>query len=120
MQILTAAAEKDSANADWQRDLAKAHNGLGNVYVAKGALADALKEYQASLAITARLDGTDPTNIIPDAHFRVGSALRQQRKFAEALKEFQAELASAEQLAAEDPSNATGRIESRSATAGSA
>jgi eukaryotic-like serine/threonine-protein kinase len=59
MQRLT---QRDPDNTDWQRDLSVSHNRVGDIYQAQGRLADALREYEAVLAIAERLAAHDPTN----------------------------------------------------------
>ena len=58
-------ADARPGSAGWQRDLAVAHNKIGDVLVEQGDLAQALKSYQASLAIRERLAAADPTPDMP-------------------------------------------------------
>ena len=46
----------------WQRDLSVSYDNVGDVLEAQGNLAEALKSYQDSLAISERLAKADPSN----------------------------------------------------------
>ncbi len=50
----------DPNNAEWQRDLAVSYDKVGDVLVAQGSLPEALKSFQAGLAIADRLAKADP------------------------------------------------------------
>jgi tetratricopeptide (TPR) repeat protein len=67
-ELLTAAhdslsnlAAADPSNAGWQRDLSVSHDRIGDVLLAQGDLAGALKAYRESLAVAARLAAADPS-----------------------------------------------------------
>ena len=45
------------------RELAVAHNCVGDVLAAQGQLSEALQEYLAALAISERLVAHDPSNV---------------------------------------------------------
>ena len=49
-------ADLDPGNADWQRDLAVAHNRVGGVLQTQGQLDAALRAFTEALAISRRLD----------------------------------------------------------------
>ena len=51
-------------NADWQRDLAFAHNCVGSVWEGLGESSRAVNEYEQSLTIAKKLVMLDPTNIL--------------------------------------------------------
>ena len=55
-------AQSDPGNAGWQRDLWVSYNKVGDVQVAQGDLAGALKSYRDGLAIAERLAQSDPGN----------------------------------------------------------
>ena len=55
-------ADLDPGNADWQRDLAVAHNRVGGVLQTQGQLDAALRAYTEDLAISRRLVDLDPGN----------------------------------------------------------
>jgi tetratricopeptide (TPR) repeat protein len=87
------------------------YNNLGDVLVPRGNLPEALKSYQAGLAIAERLAKSDPGNAGWQSDLRVsydnvGNVLMAQGNLAEALKSYQAGLAIAERLAKSDPGNA--------------
>ena len=72
---------------------------------------EALKSYQADLAIAERLAKSDPGNAnwqrdLSVSYEKVGDVLVQQSNLAEALKFYQASLAISERLAKSDPGNA--------------
>ncbi|HNG17521.1 tetratricopeptide repeat protein, partial [Accumulibacter sp.] len=55
-------ADLDPGNADWQRDLAVAHNRVGGVLQTQGQLDAALRAFTEDLAISRRLADLDPGN----------------------------------------------------------
>jgi tetratricopeptide (TPR) repeat protein len=64
----------------------------GNLLLAQGDAAEALKRFQQTLAICDRLARTDPHNVdwqrdVTIAHGRIGLALAQQGKVEEAREE---------------------------------
>jgi tetratricopeptide (TPR) repeat protein len=52
-------AEKDGKNEEWQRDMAKAAEGVGEVLKAEGKSAEALQMYQNALLIRKKLTSKD-------------------------------------------------------------
>ncbi len=72
-------AAADPGNAEWQRDLNVSLNRIGDVRLAAGDRAGALKAYEESLAIMRRLAAADPGNAGWQADlvlslYRVGAA----------------------------------------------
>jgi hypothetical protein len=55
-------AQADPGNAEWQRDLSVSYDRIGDVLVAQGDRAGALKSYRDGLAIRERLAQADPGN----------------------------------------------------------
>ena len=55
-------ATSDPGNAGWQRDLSVSYTKIGDVQVAQGDLAGALKSYKDGLGIADRLATSDPGN----------------------------------------------------------
>jgi eukaryotic-like serine/threonine-protein kinase len=101
----------DPSNAGWQRDLSVSYEKVGDVQVAQGDLAGALKSYRDSLAIAERLATSDPGNAgwqrdLSVAYDRVGNMQVAQGDLAGALKSYRDSLAIAEHLATSDPGNA--------------
>jgi hypothetical protein len=83
---------------------------VGDVLLAQGDRAGALREYQASLALKERLVQQDPDNVewqrgLAISHERVGDVLLAQGDRARALREYQTSLARSERLAQQDPGN---------------
>ncbi|MGD0188742.1 MAG: hypothetical protein ABSC25_26355, partial [Roseiarcus sp.] len=111
LAIMDRLAKSDPGNAGWQRDLAASDIKVGDVQVAQGDLAGALKSYQASLAIMDRLARSDPGNAgwqrdLSVSNNRVGDVQVAQGDLAGALKSYQASLAIRDRLAQSDPGNA--------------
>jgi tetratricopeptide (TPR) repeat protein/pimeloyl-ACP methyl ester carboxylesterase len=84
---------------------------LGDIRIARGNLADALKSYRDGLSIAERLAQADPGNAgwqrdLSVSFERVGDVLVAQGNLAEALKSFRGGLAIRERLAQADPGNA--------------
>ena len=109
----------------WQRDLAVSYDKVGDVLVAQGNLAEALKAYQDSLAIRDRLAKADPGNAgwqrdLSVSYDKIGDVLVAQGNLAEALKSYQDSLAITDRLAKADPGNAGGSAISPSPTTRSA
>jgi tetratricopeptide (TPR) repeat protein len=94
-----------------ERDLSVSFNRLGDVQVAQGDLAGALKSYRDSLAIAERLAKSDPGNAgwqcdLSVSFDRVGDVEVAQGDLAGALKSYRDSLAIKDRLATSDPSNA--------------
>ena len=62
LAIFERLAASDPANTGWQRELAVAHNRLGDVAQARGDLTAAEQAFAQDLAISERLAALDPTN----------------------------------------------------------
>ncbi|HNK03974.1 MAG TPA: tetratricopeptide repeat protein, partial [Accumulibacter sp.] len=91
-------ADLDPGNADWQRDLAVAHNRVGGVLQTQGQLDAALRAFTEALAISRRLADLDPGNAdwqrdLAVAHNRVGGVLEAQGQLDAALRAFTEALA---------------------------
>jgi len=89
---------------------ADAHDWLGNTLQTEGNLAEALKEYQAGMAIMQRLCERDPENSdwqrdLSVSHNKVGGVLQSQGNLTEALREYQAGMAIMQRLCERDPEN---------------
>ena len=85
---------------------------VGDVLVAQGNLAEALKSYQDSLAIRDRLAQADPGNAtwqrdLAISHGRVGHVLVQQGEATLALNEFREGRTTIARLKEQSPNNAT-------------
>ena len=101
----------DPGNREWQRDLSVSHNKVGDVQVAQGDLAAALKSYQAGLEIRQTLARVDPGNRewqrdLSVSHEKVGDVQVAQGDLAAALKSYLAGLEIRQTLARVDPGNA--------------
>ena len=104
-----AAAKPDDPN--YQFALAAAYDEVGNVQVAQGDLAGALKSYRDSLAIRQRSAQSDPGNadwqrVLSVSYNKVGNVQVEQGDLAAALKSYRDSLAITERLAQTDPGNA--------------
>ena len=110
-RLMAALAVEMPDDPDKLRTLSVTLNEKGDVLVAQGNLAEALKAYQDSLAIADRLAKADPSNAgwqrdLSVSYDKVGDVLVAQGNLAEALKSYQDSLAIAERLAKADPGNA--------------
>jgi tetratricopeptide (TPR) repeat protein len=82
----------------------------GDIFLAQGQPAEALKAFRVSLVICERLAKQDPDNAgwqrdLSVSFNKVGDVLRDQGQLAEALKAFRDSLAIRERLAKQDPDN---------------
>ncbi len=105
------AAETGYRVATDDRDCSVASNEIGDVQVAQGDLAAALKSFGAGLEIRERLAAQDPGHAgwqrdLSVSHDRIGDVQVAQGDLAAALKSFGAGLEIAERLAAQDPGHA--------------
>ncbi len=103
-------AKANLADAGWQRELAAAHERVGNLLMWQDRLPAALNSFSASLAIMDRLARVDPGNArwrhdLAMSYVRVGEVLARQHDLPEALKSYQAGLAIADGVAKADPVN---------------
>ncbi len=100
-----------AASDDWQRRRSVVLNRLGNLAVAQGDLAGALRSFTESKTIAARLAASDPANAEWQRDLSVslnnlGNLAVAQGDLAGALRYFTEDKAIAERLAASDPANA--------------
>ena len=98
-------------NASWQRDLSVSYDKIGDVQVAQGDLAAALKSFGDSLAIIERLAQSDAGNAgwqrdLSVRYAKIGDVQMAQGDLAAALKSYRDGLAIIERLAQSDPRNA--------------
>src|SRR5262252_3773066 len=112
LAIFQRLASTDSSNADWQRDLADAHDRVGGILQAQGQLDEALAAFRESLAIFQRLASTDPSNAswqreFAVVHAKVGDILQAQGQLDEALAAFRESFAISQRLVSIDPSDAS-------------
>ncbi len=104
-------AEAAARRSGDERDLSVSFDRVGNVQVAQGDLAGALKSYRDSLAIRERLATSDPGNAgwqrdLSVSFNKVGDVQMAQGDLAGALKSYRDSLAIAERLATSDSGNA--------------
>ena len=88
-----------------------AYDKIGNVQVAQGDLAGALKSYRDSLAIRGQLAQSDPGNTgwqrdLSVSYNKIGNVQVTQGDLAGALKSYRDDLAITDRLARSDPGNA--------------
>ncbi len=92
LQVLTRLAEDHPETARYQRDLARAHAGLGARLRVLGRRQEALREHRQALAIRTRLarsDSADDQNELARAHNLLGLLLAELGRRDEALAEHQ-------------------------------
>ena len=90
------------------RDLSVSFENIGNVQMAQGDLAGALKSYGDSLAMINRLAKSDPSNSgwqrdLAIAYGKIGDAQSAQGSLADALATYRDGLAVMEKLVKADP-----------------
>src|SRR5262249_12814685 len=83
---------------------------MGDVLLAQGDLAEAMKHYRDGLVIMKRIAEADPNNTVWQhdfavVHERVGDVLMAQANPTEAMKSYQDALVIMERLATVDPKN---------------
>jgi tetratricopeptide (TPR) repeat protein len=110
MALFNYQAKSDPSKSSWQRELSVSYERVGNVQVAQGDLAGALKSYRDGLAIRERLAMSDPGNAdwqrdLSAAHCFVGDVQLAQGDLGAALNSFQAYRATMERLAKSNPDN---------------
>src|SRR6266849_3393650 len=103
--------EASARRAHDERDLSVSYNKIGDVLVAQGNLAEALKSFRDGLAIRERLAQSDAGRAgwqrdLSVSYSKIGDVLVAQGNLAEALKSFRDGLAIRERLAQSDPGNA--------------
>lgn len=62
-ELLTPIASSASSDVALQRDLASAHDALGDAWLAKGGREEAINSYRASLPLRERVAHSDPVNL---------------------------------------------------------
>jgi tetratricopeptide (TPR) repeat protein len=107
------AALKSAVASGDDRGLAISHERVGDVQVAQGDLAAALRSYRASHGIFEHLAKADPGNAgwqrdLAVSHNKIGDVQRAQGYLAVALRSYQASLAIKERLAKADPKKSSG------------
>jgi tetratricopeptide (TPR) repeat protein len=112
LAIVERLAHADPADAQWQRNLFLSYHRIGDVRLAEGNLAEALKFYRDGLAIVDRLVKSDPSNALWQSDLAlcyqdVGDVLQAQGDLAGALKSYRDGLAIRERLAKAEPSSAS-------------
>ncbi|MFI5015289.1 MAG: tetratricopeptide repeat protein [Hyphomicrobiales bacterium] len=105
------AATESARRSGDERDLSVSYNRVGDVQVAQGDLAGALKSYRDSLAIRDRLATSDPGNAgwqrdLSVSYEKIGDVQVAQGDLSGALKSYRDSLAIRERLATSDPGNA--------------
>jgi tetratricopeptide (TPR) repeat protein len=99
---------RDPAEPEWRRQLARAHDVVGNAIARQWLVADALAHYRAALAIREELARQAPDD---DGRRRdvalsllvVGDMLRRQSQWQQAIDAYRQAEAIGERLAAADP-----------------
>ena len=106
-----AAARDAAVRTGADRDLAASYARIGNVQIAQGDLAGALKSYHDSVAIIDRLARSDPGNAgwqrdLSVSYEKMGNVQVAQGDLAGALKSYRDSLAIRDRLTKSDPGNA--------------
>jgi tetratricopeptide (TPR) repeat protein len=109
--VIERLAASDPANAAWQRDLSVSLDKLGDLAVAQGDLAGALRCFTQSQTIAERLAASDPANAVWQfdlgiSNERLGDLAVAQGKLDEALVFHTKRKDIINALAASDPANA--------------
>ena len=113
LAIIERLAQSDPGNAGWQRDLSVSYENVGDVQVAQGDLAGALKSYRDDIAIAERLAQSDPGNAgwqrdLSVSYNKIGDVQVEQGLIGSAIYRCRS-LAIRESLAAADRSNSQWR-----------
>src|SRR5262249_8192567 len=87
---LTALVAQRPDRPSWTRDLAIAHNKIGDIQGEQGALGDALAHYRSALELLQRLTVLDPSRLdwqldLARTFEKIGNALSDQGSHADAL-----------------------------------
>jgi tetratricopeptide (TPR) repeat protein len=111
-RLLSALAAEQPDDSVFQIDLSTAYDEIGNVMLARGDLAGALKSYRDSLAIRERLLQSDPENdrwqfLFSAANTKVGDIRKEQGDLAGALESYRVALVTLERLAESKPHSPT-------------
>ena len=110
LRVLSGLAAEKPDDVAYQRDLAVAHDEVGDVLVAQGNLQEALNSLRASLAIKERLakaapDDAASQHALSVSYTRIGDVLVAQGRLLDALKSLRDGLAIRERLARAHPDN---------------
>jgi tetratricopeptide (TPR) repeat protein len=97
-------ATADPGNVGWQYDLGIGNERIGDLLMALGDPAQALKYYRTQREILSRLAEGDPSGAVP--RINVVDVAAAQDDLSEALTIFQANVASMERLAKTNPASA--------------
>jgi len=94
----------------WQRDLAIAHNRLGDILGEQGAIADALASYRAALDLLQRLTARQAQRRdwqldLARTFEKIGNALSDQGSLSDALTNYRQALEIADRVAKAEPEN---------------
>lgn len=113
LRIYRGRAGRESDNAGWQRQMAKAHKLIGSALEAQRKLPDAEVEFRSYLTICQRMAGQDPRNgdwqrSLAEAHSLLGGVLWAQ-ELDGVLAEFTNSLAISQRLFEKDSRNARSR-----------
>ena len=113
--LLAGLAAANPDDTDYRRGLTAAYDEVGDVQMAQGDLAGALKSYRDSLAIMQRLAQSDPGNAgwqsdLSGPYGKVGDVQVAQGDLAAALKSYGDSLAITQRLAQSDPAGRPARI----------
>ena len=76
----TAWSKTNPENAGWQHNLSVSYSKIGDVLMAQGNLAEALKSYRDGLAVADRLAKSDPENA--DWQRDLSTFIQQDRRCA--------------------------------------
>lgn len=110
-QSITKLAQENPTNATWQRDLSLSLNNVGDVLLAQGDPAGALKAHREAQTISQRLVQADPSNAtwqrdLNDSLIKVGDVLQAQGDLAGTLNAYREAQAILQRLVQADSSNA--------------
>src|SRR5215469_10709688 len=101
----------DPSKAQWQRDLSISYDKLGDVQLAQGDLAAALRGYTDGKAIAEKLARSDPSNAqwqrdLSISYNKLGNVQLVQGDLVAALRSYTESRTIREKLAGSDPSKA--------------
>ena len=108
--ILERLVEQRPDDRKWRRDLAVAHQRMGDVQSAQGRLAEALKSYKSASELAGQLVKSEPDSpswqrVLSVFQENVGDIELKQGHFHEALDTYREGLAVVARLAKSDPAN---------------
>src|SRR5262249_62001311 len=110
---LTALVAQRPDRPSWTRDLAIAHNKIGDIQGEQGALGDALAHYRSALELLQRLTVLDPSRLdwqldLARTFEKIGNALSDQGSQADALVAYRQARGGAERGGEREPHNQGG------------